>query len=126
MDDLDRKAPMMGAEMGIDYNAEVQKYIAKRRLWTRKVTAIGLAFFLSTPLVAAADREMTQEYSTCLEKSNGATIEMNSCILAETIRQDARLNENYKRLISKLATERRNALVKAQRAWIRFQDANCG
>src|SRR5438093_3765592 len=97
--------------------------VAKRRLWTRKVTAIGLAFFLSTPLVAAADREMTQEYSTCLEKSNGVTIEM---ILAETIRQDARLNENYKRLISTLAIERKNALVEAQRAWIRFRDANCG
>src|ERR1700751_2469918 len=77
-------------------------------------------------LVAAADREMTQEYSTCLEKSNGVTIEMINCILAETIRQDARLNENYKRLISKLATERKNALVEAQRAWIRFRDANCG
>jgi hypothetical protein len=25
MDDLHRKAPMMGAEVGIDYNAEVQK-----------------------------------------------------------------------------------------------------
>ena len=25
MDDLDRKPPMMGAEVGIDYNAEVQK-----------------------------------------------------------------------------------------------------
>ena len=25
MDDLDRKAPMMGAEVGIDCNAEVQK-----------------------------------------------------------------------------------------------------
>ena len=34
--------------------------VAKRRLWTRKVTAVGLAFFLSSPLVAAADREMTQ------------------------------------------------------------------
>ena len=77
-------------------------------------------------LVAAADREMTQEYSTCLEKSNGVTIEMINCILAETIRQDARLNENYKRLISTLAIERKNALVEAQRAWIRFRDANCG
>ena len=72
--------------------------VAKRRLWTTKVTAIGLAFFLSPPPVAAADREMTQEYSTCLEKSNGVTIEMINCILAETRRQDARLNENYKSL----------------------------
>ena len=92
----------------------------------RKVTAIGLAFFLSTRLVAAADREMTQEYSTCLEKSNGVTIEMINCILAETRRQDARLNEIYKRLISRLGTERKNALVEAQRAWIRFRDSNCG
>jgi uncharacterized protein YecT (DUF1311 family) len=74
----------------------------------------------------AADREMTQEYSTCLGKSNGVTIEMINCILAETMRQDARLNENYKKLISKLPTERKNALVGAQRAWIKFRDANCG
>jgi uncharacterized protein YecT (DUF1311 family) len=69
---------------------------------------------------------MTQEYLTCLEKSNGVTVEMINCILAETRRQDARLNENYKRLISRLATERKNALVEAQRAWIKFRDANCG
>src|SRR5262249_31412532 len=74
----------------------------------------------------AAEREMTQEYSTCLGKSNGVTVEMVNCILAETRRQDARLNENYKRLISKLPTERKNALVEAQRAWIKFRDANCG
>jgi uncharacterized protein YecT (DUF1311 family) len=86
--------------------------IAKRRPWARTV--------------AAADREMTQEYLTCLEKSNGVTAEMINCILAETRRQDARLNENYKKLISKLATERKNALVEAQRAWIEFRDANCG
>src|SRR5215471_14226868 len=86
--------------------------VAKRRLWTTKVTAIGLAFFLSTPLIAAADREMTQEYSTCLEKSNGVTIEMINCILAETRRQDARLNENYKRLISKLATSEKTRWLK--------------
>src|SRR5262252_4344231 len=85
--------------------------VAKRRLWTTKVMVIGFAFFLSVPPVAAADREMTQEYLTCIEKSNGVTAEMINCILAETRRQDARLNENYKRLISKLATERKNALV---------------
>jgi uncharacterized protein YecT (DUF1311 family) len=62
---------------------------------------------------------MTQEYSTCVGKSNGVTIEMINCILAETMRQDARL-------ISKLPTERKNALVEAQRAWIKFRDANCG
>jgi uncharacterized protein YecT (DUF1311 family) len=74
----------------------------------------------------AADREMTQEYSTCLGKSNGVTIEVINCMLAETRRQDAGLNENYKKLVSKLPTERKNALVEAQRAWIKFRDTNCG
>ena len=92
---------------------------------------LGIAACLLVLLVMvwgsdAADREMTQEYSTCLGKSNGVTIEMINCMLAETRRQDARLNENYKRLISKLPTERKNALVEAQRAWIKFRDANCG
>ena len=92
-----------------------------------KVLVIGVASFFGIAQIAtAADREMTQEYSTCLEKSNGVTVEMINCILAETRRQDARLNENYKRLLSKLATERKNLLVEAQRAWIRFRDANCG
>ena len=93
---------------------------------TRKAIVICVAFFWSTLPIAAADTEMTQEYSTCLEKSNGVTVEMINCTLAETIRQDALLNENYKRLISKLTTERKNALIEAQRNWIKFRDTNCG
>jgi len=93
---------------------------------TRKAIVIGVAFFWSTLPIAAADTEMTQEYSICLEKSNGVTVEMINCILAETIRQDARLNENYKRLISKLVTERKSTLIEAQRNWIKFRDTNCG
>jgi uncharacterized protein YecT (DUF1311 family) len=104
----------------------IKNGIAEGALWTRKVMVIGVTFFLSTLPIAEADTEMTQEYSTCLEQSNGVTVEMINCILAETIRQDARLNENYKRLISKLATERKNVLIEAQRAWIKFRDANCG
>jgi uncharacterized protein YecT (DUF1311 family) len=77
-------------------------------------------------LVAAADREMTQAYATCLAQSNGVTLEMINCMLAETRRQDARLNENFKKLISELGTERKKALVEAQRAWINFRDTNCG
>ena len=93
---------------------------------TRKAIVICVAFLWSTLPIAAADTEMTQEYLTCLEKSNGVTVEMINCILAETIRQDARLNENYKRLISKLVTERKNTLIEAQRNWIKFRDTNCG
>jgi uncharacterized protein YecT (DUF1311 family) len=115
--------------MGLSKTTVIPRWkssLGKRRLWTRKIAVIGSVFLLSTSLAAAADRELTQEHSACLEKANGITAEMINCMLAETRRQDARLNENYKKLLSKLATERKNALIEAQRAWIRFRDANCG
>jgi uncharacterized protein YecT (DUF1311 family) len=86
---------------------------------------IVLGLLLNTQPLAAADSEMTQEYLTCLDKSNGVTIEMIDCTSAETTRQDARLNENYKRLMSKLSEKRKKTLLEAQRAWIKFRDANC-
>ena len=78
----------------------------------------------ATP-VAAADKNMSPEYATCIDKSNGVTGEMLDCMGAEFTRQDARLNENYKRLMSKLSAKRKEALLEAQRAWIKFRDANC-
>jgi uncharacterized protein YecT (DUF1311 family) len=90
------------------------------------IAAISLVLLLGARLAASADGEMTKEHSACLEKANGVTAEMINCMLAETIRQDARLNENYKKLLSKVATDRKTALIEAQRAWIRFRDANCG
>jgi uncharacterized protein YecT (DUF1311 family) len=37
----------------------------------------------------------------------------------------ARLNENYEKLMSKLSAKRKKMLREAQRAWIKFRDANC-
>jgi uncharacterized protein YecT (DUF1311 family) len=60
-----------------------------------------------------------------MAKANGANPDMIDCIMAEAKQQDARLNENYKRLMSKFSEERKKTLLEAQRAWIRFRDANC-
>ena len=54
--------------------------------WGLKAIVIEVTFFEHPP-IASADREMTQEYSTCLEQSNGVTAEMINCILAESKRQ---------------------------------------
>jgi uncharacterized protein YecT (DUF1311 family) len=98
--------------------------VVKRILWL--ALAMAVALLASTGPAAATDGNLTQEYSTCLNQSNGVTAEMTNCILAETARQDAKLNERYKKLISKLSKQRQTALIEAQRAWIRFRDANCG
>jgi len=92
---------------------------------TKEGLLIVLALVLSTPALAAADSDMTQEYLTCMDKSQGVTPEMIDCMSAETARQDARLNENYKRLMSKVSAKRKKTLLEAQRAWIKFRDVNC-
>jgi uncharacterized protein YecT (DUF1311 family) len=92
---------------------------------TKEGLLIVLALVLSTPALAAADSDMTQEYLTCMDKSKGVTPEMMDCMSAETARQDARLNENYKRLMSKVSAKRKKTLLEAQRAWIKFRDLNC-
>ena len=105
---------------------------AGRRLGARGATCrtkerllIVLALVLSTPALAAADSDMTQEYLTCMDTSKGVTAEMMDCISAETARQDARLNENYTKLMSKVSAKRKKTLLEAQRAWIKFRDVNC-
>ena len=92
---------------------------------TKEGLLIVLALVLNTPALAAADSDMTQEYLTCMDKSKGVTSEMIDCMSAETARQDARLNANYKKLLAKLSAKRKKTLLDAQRAWIKFRDLNC-
>jgi uncharacterized protein YecT (DUF1311 family) len=97
--------------------------LATRRIKGGMLIAFGL--LLSTSPLAAADNEMSQEYKACMDRSKGVTSEMLDCMSAEFTRQDARLNENYKILMAKLSAKRKEALLEAQRAWIKFRDANC-
>ena len=106
-----------------DYGSEVQSWC--RKTLHKKGILIVLALLLSTPPLAAADSEMTQEYLACMDKSGGVTADMIECTSTEKARQDARLNENYKKLMSKLSAKRKKMLLEAQRAWIKFRNANC-
>jgi uncharacterized protein YecT (DUF1311 family) len=101
------------------------KYDAASRSWIGKAAIGCLAVLWSADLFAASDTDMTRDYLTCMDKASGETSSMNDCTGAETDRQDARLNDNYKRLMSKLSEDRKKELLEAQRAWIRFRDANC-
>lgn len=93
---------------------------------TTHLVVLGVAYFLGISIAAAENnRELSHEYLACLYKANGVTFAMIDCIAAETSRQDTRLNENYKTLTSKVSPKRKQPLLDAQRAWIRFRDANC-
>ena len=91
-----------------------------------KVMIICLIVLWNGQLLAETDDHLSKEYSVCIDKAvEGATADMFACNGDELDRQDARLNNAYKKLISKLSRDRKKALLKAQRAWIKFREANC-
>lgn len=75
--------------------------------------------------LAADPAGPTPQLSACLDKAGGVTSEVLDCIGAETKRQDARLNRAYRALMAQLPAGRQKPLQEAQRAWLRFRDANC-
>lgn len=67
----------------------------------------------------------TGQYSSCMNKSGGVTVEMLNCIGEELATQDRRLNGAYKKLTTQLSAARKAQLVAAQRLWLQYRDANC-
>jgi len=88
-------------------------------------TTVAAAFFAMGASSFAQESGYSQQYSACMEKSGGVTVDMLDCIGEEYRRQDARLNAFYKAVSAKLEPARRKPLLDAQRAWIQYRDLNC-
>jgi len=87
--------------------------------------AIALFFTLGAGGAHAAD--------PCATQNN--TLEINACAEAQFDAQDKRLNEAYRTLLNALPDTNdpgisgdspRRMLIKAQRKWLEFRDADCG
>lgn len=76
-------------------------------------------------LTSAQSKNLSKEFDSCMNRSGGVTIGMIECMVQETEKQDARLNREYKKIMSQLSDERKKTLLVAQRAWIRYRDSNC-
>lgn len=91
---------------------------------------IAAAFLAVAPVAAQAqdDVKLSPAYERCMDKpENSTTYGILKCGDAEIEFQDARLNKAYKADMADLADspEVKAALLKAQRAWIAFRDADC-
>ena len=64
-------------------------------------------------------------YDQCLDKSGGITVNIRECNARELKYQDALLNRYYRQAMNRLSGKQRQELRDAQRAWIRYRDANC-
>jgi len=91
---------------------------------------IAAAFLAVAPVAAQAEDGVmfSPAYELCLDKpDNSNTYGMLKCGDAEMAFQDARLNKAYKADMADMAQNPagKAALLKAQRAWIVFRDADC-
>lgn len=91
----------------------------------RVVPAAALALAILVPIRAAsAEPAYSAGYRQCMSRAGGVTASMVACITAEYRRFDARLNAAY-RIALRQRPERRDALVRAERAWLTYRTANC-
>lgn len=91
---------------------------------------IGSALLIAAPVAVQADEgiKYSPAYDRCLAAPSGqSTYGMLQCGDAEIGVQDARLNKAYKADMADMAdgSAGKAALLKAQRAWIAFRDADC-
>ncbi len=68
--------------------------------------------------------QYSQAYESCMNNA-GATPELINCINAEYEYQDALLNSAYQKLMRNFTPQRQKTLKQAQKAWIKFREANC-
>lgn len=87
--------------------------------------AVAFALICAQIQCFANDDAGTKEFKMCLDKADGVTSSMLNCIGDEHKRQDNRLNKAYKKLITAASSDERKLLQDAQRAWIKFRDADC-
>jgi uncharacterized protein YecT (DUF1311 family) len=84
-----------------------------------------LCGWFSHAALAEDDVGLSKKFSRCMDSAGGTTTGMVDCISTEAKQQDVRLNKAYKELMATLSPERKKQLQEAQRAWIKFRDANC-
>lgn len=97
-------------------------------LFRTMLIAAALLFVAPVAAQARDNVKLSPAYERCMDKpENSTTYGILQCGDAEIAFQDARLNKAYKADMADLADspEVKAALLKAQRAWIAFRDADC-
>lgn len=90
-----------------------------------KMLLVGLMTLGCTTLSYAGNLKLSKQYTICMDRSDGVTFNMHECISAEIKRQDLRLNQAYKTLVTSLTATRKKQLQQIQRTWIKYRDQNC-
>jgi uncharacterized protein YecT (DUF1311 family) len=78
----------------------------------------------SQAIKSHAPKGITTAFYTCVDKADSGTVAIAACLSDEQTRQDNRLNITYKALLGKLTPEAKDAFIRSEREWLKFQEAN--
>ena len=83
-----------------------------------RTALLGAVLLAGLGSAAGADATagLSEQFLQCRDMARGA-VEQGACLSGEAQRQDARLNQVYRRLHARLQGEHRGRLVTSQRAW---------
>jgi uncharacterized protein YecT (DUF1311 family) len=95
-------------------------------MFLRSLRTALLCSLLATSgvLIPAVQAGGKSSVDNCIDRAAAVVPATISCITAESARQDKRLNQAYKQLLSLLSEHQKQALKQAQRDWIRYRDSN--
>jgi uncharacterized protein YecT (DUF1311 family) len=74
------------------------------------------------------EQRYTPDYQRCLntgDAAKGVTLAMLDCMTSEHHRQDARLNQTYAAVMTRLSSARKMVLRVSERRWLVDRDAEC-
>lgn len=86
---------------------------------------VAITIVATAALIGAAVSALAQTAEPNKGCDSSVTIEMVDCLNAKAAFWDKRLNAAYPKALNAAASQQREQLRKAQRAWIAFRDANC-
>ncbi|CAK0738590.1 exported hypothetical protein [Gammaproteobacteria bacterium] len=74
---------------------------------------------------AKEETDFSQEFAECLNKLTEAEDAKVKCVLAETKRQEVRMDRAYKQATATLEPRPKARFQEAQRQWVKYRDAQC-
>jgi uncharacterized protein YecT (DUF1311 family) len=117
-------------DVNIHYNSIIDQLKGSMKNLLRRSFTIGLILSVVTfaGTTGAAQKSAIQATIAVkqLDCSNDASLsEQKECFRKDYEQADKELNRVYKQVISDLSNERKQKLIRAQQAWIKYRDTNC-
>lgn len=69
-----------------------------------------------------APKGISNSFYSCVDSAGSDTVAAAACLSTEKTTQDTRLNAAYKALLGKLDGQSKSQLIRAERAWLKFQN----